>query len=168
MSARYHLTGMAFSEFLVNPVAFAPPAHVLEDLSDADAVRRLDGSPHTIADIVAHMAYWQEWFLARCRGVASPMVEHASAGWPAAPAGSWDETRLRFIGGLRQAVSIGSDRERVAKPLSPAIEYQPLSHYTVQDALTHVAIHNAHHLGQIVVLRQMLGRWPPPAGSWTW
>jgi hypothetical protein len=35
-------------------------------------------------------------------------------------------------------------------------------------ALVHVANHNAHHLGQIVLLRQLMGRWPPPSGSWTW
>lgn len=89
-------------------------------------------------------------------------------GWPAAPPGSWDETRARFLEGLRQAVSVGSNPDKVNKPLSPAIEFTPLSYYTVNDALTHVAIHNAHHLGQVVVLRQMLGRWPPPSGGWTW
>jgi hypothetical protein len=31
-----------------------------------------------------------------------------------------------------------------------------------------MATHTAHHLGQIIVLRQLLGAWPPPAGSWTW
>ena len=28
--------------------------------------------------------------------------------------------------------------------------------------------HNAHHLGQVVLLRQQRGLWPPPAGSYTW
>lgn len=50
----------------------------------------------------------------------------------------------------------------------PAIEAPGLGHYTIADALTHLAIHNAHHLGQIVTIRQILGVWPPPDGSWTW
>ena len=37
---------------------------------------------------------------------------------------------------------------------------------TKRDVL--VATHNAHHLGQVILLRQLLGAWPPPAGSWTW
>lgn len=158
---------MSFHELLLNPSAYAPPAHVLEDLSDAEAVTRVEGAPHSVAEIVAHMAFWQEWFLSRARGMAAPMVA-AAAGWPAAPAGAWNETRERFLSGAREAVSLGSRAEAVTRRLSPPIEFPPLSHYTVNDAITHVAIHNAHHLGQVVVLRQLLGRWPPPSGSWTW
>jgi uncharacterized damage-inducible protein DinB len=40
--------------------------------------------------------------------------------------------------------------------------------YTVGEALVHVSTHNSYHLGQVIVLRQMLGAWPPPAGSYTW
>ncbi|MEO8678518.1 MAG: DinB family protein [Vicinamibacterales bacterium] len=158
---------MSFHELLLSPLAYAPPAHVLEDLSDAEAVRRIEGAPHSVAEIVAHLVFWQEWFLSRARGVSAPMVG-AAAGWPPAPAGSWNEMRERFLSGAREGVSLGSRAERAAQRLAPAIEFPPLSHYTVTDALTHVAIHNAHHLGQVVVLRQLLGRWPPPSGSWTW
>jgi uncharacterized damage-inducible protein DinB len=52
--------------------------------------------------------------------------------------------------------------------VTPPIEFPPLTHYTIADALTHVATHNAHHLGQVILLRQLAGTWPPPAGSWTW
>jgi hypothetical protein len=48
------------------------------------------------------------------------------------------------------------------------IEFPPLANYTVGDAITHIAIHNTHHLGQIIILRQMLGAWPPPASIYTW
>ena len=34
--------------------------------------------------------------------------------------------------------------------------------------MVHVSIHTAHHLGQVVLLRQLIGVWPPPSGSWTW
>jgi hypothetical protein len=29
-------------------------------------------------------------------------------------------------------------------------------------------VHNAHHLGQIILLRQLFGAWPPPSGRFTW
>jgi uncharacterized damage-inducible protein DinB len=159
---------MSFSEFLVQPVAFAPPAHVLEDLSGSDTSRRLEGAPHTIEEIVAHMVFWQEWFLNRCRGVDTPPPQRASDGWPPVAVGSWDQTHQRFLDGLKDAVSLGSDDARSAARLAPPIAFPPLAHYTLRDALTHIAVHNAHHLGQIVMLRQLLGRWPPPSGSWTW
>ena len=40
-----------------------------------------------------------------------------------------------------------------------------MASYTIGDALMHLAQHNAYHLGQIVMLRQMLGVWPPPKDS---
>jgi len=52
--------------------------------------------------------------------------------------------------------------------LTPAIEFPSLAHYSRRDVLVHVATHNAHHLGQVILLRQLLGVWPPPSGSWTW
>lgn len=159
---------MALNEFLTTPYAYAPPSHILEDLSEAHAHRRVDGSAHTIAELVAHLAFWQAWFLARCHGQPAPMPEHAAEGWPLTPPGSWPGTHAAFQSGLKDAALLAADRDRAAVPLAPAIEFPPLAHYTIGDALTHVAIHNAHHLGQVVTLRQQLGCWPPPAGSWTW
>lgn len=52
--------------------------------------------------------------------------------------------------------------------LTPAIEFPMLAEYSYRDVRAHVAQHNAHHLGQVVVLRQLLGVWPPPSGSCTW
>ena len=35
-------------------------------------------------------------------------------------------------------------------------------------ALEVLALHNSYHLGQIVLLRRILGAWPPPSGGDTW
>ena len=43
-----------------------------------------------------------------------------------------------------------------------------VAHYTVADAIHHVAQHNAHHLGQVVLMRQLMGEWPPPSGGSNW
>ena len=53
--------------------------------------------------------------------------------------------------------------------LTEPVEYlAPLAHYSRRDVFVHVATHNAHHLGQVILLRQLAGKWPPPSGSWTW
>jgi len=31
-----------------------------------------------------------------------------------------------------------------------------------------MALHTAHHFGQVVTVRQSLGAWPPPGGGDTW
>jgi uncharacterized damage-inducible protein DinB len=63
---------------------------------------------------------------------------------------------------------VGDNPDRLDAPIAPAIEYPPLARHTVREALVHVSTHNAHHLGQVITLRQILGTWPPPSGSFTW
>lgn len=36
---------------------------------------------------------------------------------------------------------------------------------TWRDALEFLAVHSAYHLGKIVLLRQLIGAWPPPRAS---
>ena len=129
---------------------------------------RISGTPHSVAEIVAHMAFWQDWFLDRCDGAATPVVAQASLGWPGVANDQWESVLEGFQNGFTRALALAEDDTRVDTLVTPAIEFGPLEHYRIRDALTHIALHNAHHLGQVVTLRQQLGAWPPPAGSWTW
>jgi hypothetical protein len=70
-------------ELLTEPIGFLAPARALEGLSPDFAERRVDGAPHSIAEIVAHLNFWQIWFIRRAEGMAAPMVQHAAEGWPA-------------------------------------------------------------------------------------
>lgn len=81
--------------------------------------------------------------------------------------GDWPALQQRFLAGLDRAASFERGG-RVDDPIAPPIEFPPLAAYTIRDAQVHISTHNAHHLGQIILLRQILGLWPPPAGSWTW
>jgi hypothetical protein len=36
------------------------------------------------------------------------------------------------------------------------------------EMLSAIASHNSYYIGQAVVLRQILGKWPPPSGGLTW
>jgi uncharacterized damage-inducible protein DinB len=155
-------------ELLIETVVHIQPERALEGLDTDAAHRRVSGAPHSIAEILAHLIFWQEWFCDRCSGTGTPVPQSAAAGWPDAPHGSWPDLEQRFLAGLERAASCGLPESRLDQPVSPAIEFPPLAHYAIRDALVHVSQHNAHHLGQIILLRQMLGSWPPPAGSWTW
>jgi uncharacterized damage-inducible protein DinB len=153
-------------EFLVSPVAYLAPEKAIEGLTTADAERRLSSVQHSVAEVIAHLSFWQDWFHARCVGAPKPMVGSAAAGWPAVAAGSWPDLQSRFVRQLHQLGALAEGD--VMKPVTPAIEFPPLTNYTIADALVHVATHNAHHIGQVIVMRQLMGAWPPPAGSWTW
>ena len=155
-------------ELLVDTFVHIPPARAVESLTSGDAERRVSGASHSIAEIVAHLIFWQSWFAQRIDGVHEPMVQRAALGWPAVAAGSWNDLQASYLAGLERLASIGDDGARLDRRLDPAIEFPPLAHYTTRDALVHVGNHNAHHLGQIILLRQLMGRWPPPSGGWTW
>jgi uncharacterized damage-inducible protein DinB len=157
---------MNLHEFLTSPVAYMPPARAVEGLSAELAERRPERVTHSVAEIVAHLSFWQQWFHARCLGQPVPMASSASVGWPAVAAGSWPVVQADFLKGL-DAVAGLADGD-ITRRLSPSIEFPPLAEYTIGDVLVHVSTHNGHHLGQVIVVRQLLGAWPPPAGSWTW
>jgi uncharacterized damage-inducible protein DinB len=155
-------------ELLIEPLVHIPPAQALEGLTADAAHRRVSHAAHSIAEIVAHMTFWQDWFCTRCAGTRADMPQTAAPGWPEVPDGSWPDLEGRFLAGLERAASFGDPPERLDLAITPAIEFPPLANYTIRDALVHIANHNGHHLGQIVVLRQLLGLWPPPGGSYTW
>lgn len=157
---------MDFHEFLLSPVAYLAPEKTLDGLSADDADRLIPGTAHSIAELVAHMSFWQEWFYSRCQGDANPPAATAAEGWPAVTPGSWPDIRSRFINRLNEITSLAETD--TSRPITPPIEFPPLAHYTIADALVHVATHNSHHLGQVITMRQIIGTWPPPAGSWTW
>jgi uncharacterized damage-inducible protein DinB len=153
-------------ELLIDTAPYIAPGRALEGVAAEDAIRRLPVAPHSIADIVAHMVYWQEWFTRRAQGRGEPMAASASLGWPAGTDG-WPDLRARFESGLETVAALDRPGAR-DNVVTPPIEFPPLASYTVGDVIVHVAQHNAHHLGQVVLLRQLMGLWPPPSGSWTW
>lgn len=159
---------MSLREQLLETFVHMPPMQILDGLSGEEAVRVPFAGLHDIASIVAHMEFWQSWFLKRCEGNSVAMPTTAADGWPAVTADQWQGLVARFRAGLERAVALGEDEVLLRQPIAPAIEFPPLAGYTIRDALTHMAQHNSHHLGQIVTARQILGRWPPPAGSFTW
>src|SRR5262245_46394265 len=122
-------------DLLIETTPFMPPARILDGLSTEDAERRPAQSPPSIAEVVAHMAFWQEWFGRRAQGQGEPMARHAEEGWPAVASGSWPSLRERFLAHLERLAALGADGGRV---VAPPLEFPPLAAYTVADALVHV------------------------------
>ncbi|PYE52940.1 DinB family protein [Deinococcus yavapaiensis] len=138
---------------------FVAPSRFLEGLSAYDACRRVPGAPHTIAEIVAHLRYWQVYFLAVARDERPTPPAHASEGWPQVTEAEWDALRGAFLAGLAQTKRLAreGDLARVVRDRE-TLGYKLASH----------AGHNAVHVGQVILLRRMLGAWPPPSGGDTW
>jgi uncharacterized damage-inducible protein DinB len=123
---------------------------------------RPEGAPHSIFQLLNHMSYWQDWVVKWLDGGNPRVPKHASGGWPGSPAPAsakeWQQAVRAFRSGLQKL-----DRQsRQADLLATRGQHSRLG------MLQAIAAHNSYHAGQVVVLRQMLGAWPPPSGGVTW
>jgi uncharacterized damage-inducible protein DinB len=153
--------------------AHAPPSHILENLPDELAHRRVAGAPHSIYEELWHATYWQQVMLDRVSGLGTASPEHNAASFPSGEqirAESWAGLCLRFLAGVQEAAALsdcGDESRLNQNVLCPSPE-NPRRTMTVREQLESFAAHNAYHFGRIVQLRQMLGSWPPPSGGLTW
>lgn len=145
----------------------SPAQDGLEGLSAGDAERRMDwpSASHSIAEIVAHMAFWQDWFLGRVKGSGETAPATAALGWPEVKQGDWPKIHKWFLDGLDEAARLDPASKQA---IDPPFEFPPMAHHNAGDVVSHIALHNTHHLGQVIVLRQCMGLWPPPSGGFTW
>jgi uncharacterized damage-inducible protein DinB len=94
--------------------------------------------------------------------------QHAAESWPAGSAGNWDALRTRYLDSIEEAKRIAARSDSLNDPiLPPDVQIPVLAKESRGSGLLHAAVHNSHHLGQIITLRQLMGVWPP-AGSMTW
>ena len=148
---------------------FQPPDVVLAGLTEEQATAKPHGLQHSIADIVGHMHYWQEFFNGvACDGFTG-FPEHAPEGWPQMTPGGWDELRARFLASVETTQRLAVECEKLDAPFLPeGVDIPPFRRESVGSGLLHAVMHNSHHLGQVVTLRQLMGLWPPSGGSMTW
>lgn len=156
---------------LLKNAAHAPPFHVVADIPENVRTLRTPNVPHSIAEELWHIVYWQDLFLRWARREDLAYPRHATLGWRQLDSfgdSDWQELVERFRNGLTEAADIaGQPRlaERNSTLEEPGSGTGPL---TLLDLVTNLAVHNAYHLGRIVQLRQFSGNWPPPVGGDTW
>ena len=147
----------------------APPAHILEAVDEEMAHRRYPGAPHTIYDEIWHLAFWQKLTLDWIAGQPTPYPEHSSEGFPASKDETWETVREQFLRGAEQMAELaGSEAQLSAPVICQSRAPEPPRTRTLREQLEGEATHNAYHLGRVVLLRQLLGAWPPPSGGDTW
>lgn len=130
----------------------------LEDLSAADAARVPASLPHSVAQVIAHVQFWQAYLLAVIAGENPAAPENATGGWP--DPGDWETLKADFLRDAARLRDLARDEAFVQTPDRQGRPYGV--------ALTNFAGHGVYHLGQVVTLRQGLGLWPPPSGGDTW
>jgi uncharacterized damage-inducible protein DinB len=157
---------------LIAESAHAAPDKIVAALADELANRAVPGAPHTIYQELWHLTFWQQISLDWIAGIETPCPATNEDSFPTnaqQAAEPWAELRRRCIEGTEQAASIASDAARLSRDVRcPSRSGRPVRVMSVQDQLISLAAHNAYHFGRIVLLRQLLGAWPPPSGGFSW
>jgi uncharacterized damage-inducible protein DinB len=164
-------------EILIGDGYATPPKRVLDALEspqagDALTHQKPAGAPHSIYEELWHVVFWQQVTLEWISGIETPYPKSSLDGFPTVldmekePFGALCE---RFFEGLNAAVEAATDTSRLDREIRcPSRPGQPMRTMTVLEQLQNLAAHNAYHLGRIVLLRQLLGVWPPPSGGDSW
>ena len=139
-------------------------ASALEGLKLDVTGRKILNTPYTIWQLLKHMNYWQDKFLARLRG--EEVGEDASwvIGWEETlNAGSQEELE-KEIRKLLQSIDLAKNlMKHQENPIRDQTFYT-----TKYDVLQSMASHLSYHLAELILLRRIFGAWPPPSGGFVW
>jgi len=130
---------------------------LIEDLTGEQATLVLPGAPYAIAQIVAHMHYWQSYAIAEAQGTTPERPAHLIETFPDVSLEDWPTLRAAFLAGIEEIKRLADERSGTVSPAR--------NDTTVGYELAENALHNAYHLGQIVLLRHLVGLWPPLGGD---
>ncbi len=132
---------------------------VIEGLPVAMRGKRPAGGPHSPWEILDHMRLAQWDILEFSRDPKHVSPEWPSGYWPKTPAPpnrtAWSKSVKAFRAGLESMCRL------VASPSTDL--FQQIPHGDGQTLLREallLADHNAYHLGELVILRRLLGAWP--------
>ena len=165
------MSTQALTELLHGKGAQADPAACVEDVSPDLANSKVQGFPHSIADLVFHMNYWMDYELRRSRGQKPKHPEHNSESFlaEAVEPTQWRQLQEQFAALLAELVELGkSPRQELDRQLESIHAGDMQVAGTLESVLWQMVAHNSYHTGQIALIRRALGAWPPRQGGDTW
>lgn len=172
-----NVSAKELEETLVGESYAASPSHILEGLADDRRGEQLvhlkpTGAPHSIYQELWHICFWQQVTLDWNSGIETPFPASSADGFPTVQdmeREPWDKLCERFFIGANAAANDTRDDVRLNRMVRcPSRPPHPVRVMSVREQLESLAAHNAYHLGRIVLLRQLLGTWPPTSGGFSW
>ncbi|MGA7906724.1 MAG: DinB family protein [Candidatus Sulfotelmatobacter sp.] len=168
-----NISERALTELLHGKGAHADPVACVEDLSEEPAARQVAGFPHSIGQLVFHMNYWMDYELRRIRGESPKYPEHNSESFPPSlspvDAQEWDRLRKTFTALLSEFATLAkSSPQDMQRQIESVHDGDKKVAGTLEAVLWQMVAHNSYHIGQIAMIRRVLGAWPPRGGGDTW
>ena len=139
--------------------AFAPFDHAVADFPLDRINERPPNVPYTPWHLLEHIRIAQWDILDYIRNPNYTHIQWPEDYWPPqdaqADAVQWNKTINDFRADLRALLTIVEDP---ATDLTAPLPHAP-QHNILREILI-VAEHNAHHIGEFAILRQVMGTWP--------
>jgi uncharacterized damage-inducible protein DinB len=166
-----HMPQQALTELLRGRGSHADPIACVEDVPAALANRRIENFPHSIADLVFHMNYWMSYELQRIHGEKPKYPEHNAESFPSSDhtPEEWNHLKRDFAALLAKFIKLAeSPQKELDRQIESVHEGDKKLAGTLEAVLWQMVAHNSYHVGQIALIRRVLGAWPPKAGGDTW
>lgn len=137
---------------------FAPRSYILDGLTPEQVGVRPAGALHSIYEELWHTALWQQVVLEQDAEAIKRWEQDELFPPSPAPAdqAAWQTLVDSFLASSARAVELAQDKTWLES--EDGTEHPG---FTWRNALEQLAVHNAYHLGKIVLLRQLLGCWTP-------
>lgn len=137
----------------------------LEGLTWRQSGNKVPQSPHTIWQLLKHLNYWQDRFISRIEGLKVLPAKSSDDGWAFPTAPQNEAEYKQEVGKLLTGIHYITETLLQQKDLllAPKGDY-PHGYGVIRG----MASHQSYHLGEIVLLRRILGLWPPPSGGYSW
>lgn len=133
---------------------------VLEGVNAEQAAWKPDGVDNSIWNTVNHLVFWNERWLQRYRGELNEPQDIDNDTTFQSDESDWDATIQKLDAVMKEwrekLESI--DDKKLESPVNA--EYQK----PWRSPLAQQNIHNAYHIGQILLLRKLQGSWDPNKG----
>jgi hypothetical protein len=158
------MTDAALRELLARFLTWED-AHVGFDAAVADVPAALRGKqprglPYSLWQLLEHLRRTQRDILEFCRNPKYQELKWPDDYWPTSPAppsaAAWDECIAQFRKDRRALQTLAADRKIDLGARIPHGEGQ-----TYIRELLLVADHTAYHIGQMILVRRLLGSWKP-------
>jgi uncharacterized damage-inducible protein DinB len=143
---------------------FVALKNALRNLTAENAAWKPENIDNSIWEILAHLNFYNERYLKRFKGEPLPPSNlensetFAAADEPSEPAWQAEIERFDRVMSKWRELLESADEEKLAQAVS-AENQSPW-----REVISNINTHNAHHGGQIVVLRKLQGSWDASKG----
>ena len=139
---------------------FVSVKNAIADVTAEQAAWKPTGADNTIWEEVNHLIFWNERWVQRYRGLLNYPEDIENTGTFKSEEADWKATceNLYAVMDAWREILDEITEEKLASPVNDQFQepwFKPLAQQN---------IHNAYHIGQIVLLRKLQGSWDPSKG----